>query len=292
MDEITIVKRLRADVPTDTDLTIAHQRFRAGMPEGAGTPVRARTRRSFFQFAIAGGAAAALVTTAIVVATDHRPEPRRTPTTEIVAFTEKAATAALKYPDPVPRPGQWIYQKIMVGGNMMKGMKGRPPQPPRTAEQWWPADKGRHPEKAKFGMRTDYPYLQSLPTEPHALLARIRHDAPEAAGTDRGEFLVLYRIVRDAGVLPPRLRPTLYRALALIPGGTVQKDAVDAAGRHGVALVWTIRSPSPQTDAFIFDRKTYRFLGEQDTAQVNGATMTYSSALLGSGVVDREGQRP
>ncbi len=40
-------------------------------------------------------------------------------------------------------------------------------------------------------------------------------------------------------VLPPKVAAELYRALGDIPGVTVDKDAVDAAGRHGPAFVLT-----------------------------------------------------
>jgi hypothetical protein len=55
-------------------------------------------------------------------------------------------------------------------------------------------------------------------------------------------------------VLPPKVAAELYRALGDIPDVTVDKDAIDAAGRHGPAFVltdkdypgggWTARRPA------------------------------------------------
>ncbi|MEV5173665.1 hypothetical protein AB0L10_21835 [Streptomyces flaveolus] len=77
---------------------------------------------------------------------------------------------------------------------------------------------------------------------------------------------------------------------------TVVPDAVDAAGRHGVAIAR--KDPdNPTRDEWIFDRRTHEFLGERSVATedypgVKKGQVTSDTAVLRRAVVDRAGQRP
>ncbi|MFJ1745457.1 hypothetical protein ACIOJD_04340 [Streptomyces sp. NPDC088116] len=60
------------------------------------------------------------------------------------------------------------------------------------------------------------------------------------------------------GLMPPARSAALYRAAAKIPGVVVIPDAVDAAGRHGVAVA---RANEGERQELIFDKETKQFLG-------------------------------
>jgi hypothetical protein len=96
-------------------------------------------------------------------------------------------------------------------------------------------------------------------------------------------------------LMPPAQSAALYRAAARIPGVVVVPDAVDAAGRHGVAVA---RVNDGEREELIFDKETKQFLGERIVAvedlpdgQKKGE-LTGSSAILERAVVDKPGQRP
>ncbi|MCX4811758.1 hypothetical protein OG601_14180 [Streptomyces sp. NBC_01239] len=86
------------------------------------------------------------------------------------------------------------------------------------------------------------------------------------------------------------------RAVARIPGVTTVEGVKDAAGRPGVAIART-DPDNPLRDEWIFDAKTYEFLGERevaskDNAGVKKGTVTANTAVLRRAVVDKAGERP
>lgn len=132
-----------------------------------------------------------------------------------------------------------------------------------------------------------YRFLQSLPTDPHALLSLIEQDMrgqlprPEEAFTTIGDLL-------HESIAPPQVSAALYRAAALIPGVTVVADAADAIGRHGVAVAFTYQGTRTE---WIFSKQTLRYLGERDINAANGST-TGEAAVLQRSFVDHAGQLP
>lgn len=58
--------------------------------------------------------------------------------------------------------------------------------------------------------------------------------------------------------LPPKLRTALFRVLPMLHGAALQRDAVDAAGRYGVAFSMV---DSYLRDVIIIGPATYRYLG-------------------------------
>ncbi|MGI5153815.1 hypothetical protein [Microbispora sp. CA-102843] len=68
--------------------------------------------------------------------------------------------------------------------------------------------------------------------------------------------------VRES-VFRPSLTAALFRIAAGVDGITMVPDAVDAAGRHGVGV--TMKEDYTQTE-LIFDKSTYRYLGERTVA--------------------------
>src|SRR5262249_30693388 len=96
-----------------------------------------------------------------------------------------------------------------------------------------------------------------------------------------------------AETLAPRSRAALFRALAWIPGTSVERNVTDAAGRHGVAVRLTADGERSQ---LIFDGRTYAFLGEWSVQlkrldDAPAGQVSYR-ALLGTGYVDEVGEFP
>ena len=81
-----------------------------------------------------------------------------------------------------------------------------------------------------------YRLLQTLPTNPHALLAMIyRIERGHGPGPDQEAFVTIGDLLRNT-IAPPKVTAALYRAAALIPGVTFVPNATDAIGRPGVAV--------------------------------------------------------
>ncbi|MGW3493770.1 CU044_5270 family protein [Streptomyces sp. NPDC001020] len=137
-----------------------------------------------------------------------------------------------------------------------------------------------------------YRYLESLPTDPDALLKKIYDETKGAgSGPDQEAFVTIGDLLREQ-LAPPKVSAALYKAAAKIPGVTVVGDAVDAAGRHGVAVA---RVRDGERTEWIFDKHTLEFLGERsvmlkDTRWSKAGQVTATSAVLSRSVTDKPGQ--
>ncbi|WP_335933116.1 CU044_5270 family protein [Streptomyces sp. PTD5-9] len=137
-------------------------------------------------------------------------------------------------------------------------------------------------------------YVASLPTDPDALLELIR-EATRGQGPDPDQraFTAIGDLLAETWA-PPRVEAALYRAAALIPGVTVVREAVDAAGREGVAVA---RAAHGRQTQWVFDRTTYAFLGERTVLTGSeeagpAGTVVGVSAVLVRAAVDRAGELP
>jgi hypothetical protein len=93
-------------------------------------------------------------------------------------------------------------------------------------------------------------------------------------------------------VMPPRLTAELYRALADIPGVTVDTHAVDAAGRRGVAFAVTAVG---ETDKIIMNPRTFRLMGTEIVYDASGgypAQVSGETAILRMALASGPGVRP
>jgi len=93
---------------------------------------------------------------------------------------------------------------------------------------------------------------------------------------------------------PPATSAALYRAAARIPGVTTRPDAVDAAGRHGVAVT---RTHDGERNEWIFDKDSLRLLGTrivlvEDGSWGKAGSAVESVAITATGMVDKAGQVP
>ncbi|WP_055494537.1 CU044_5270 family protein [Streptomyces sp. TP-A0356] len=139
-----------------------------------------------------------------------------------------------------------------------------------------------------------YDYLAKLTTDPDELLAKIYKETKGHGNSPDQEAFTTIGDLLGESYPPAELYSALFKAAAKIPGVVVVQDAVDAVGRHGVAVA-RLDETSGQREEWIFDRKTHVFLGER-TVQVrknNGkdglikpGTVIYTSAIMNRGVVD------
>ena len=160
--------------------------------------------------------------------------------------------------------------------------QGRPPPAQGT-----PLPNFTCPSEGHLG-DTTYRLLQSIPTQPDALLAYLKagkkwtNDDPP---TEIGDM------IRET-IMPPALAAALYRLAATLPGATLVPHATNAAGRAGIGIMWTSTTAKQvYKNEWIFDKTTLQFIGERifnpETGQVTG-----ESAILQQAFTAKAGQRP
>ncbi len=148
--------------------------------------------------------------------------------------------------------------------------------------------------------------LAALPRDPAAALRAIKADMQRQ--TDNAEntkgnmhpsvsmpwvFEYLGGMLQES--VDPQTTAFLYRVAAQIPGTTVIPDAVDAAGRHGIAI--TLDGQAEDRQEWIFDKSTYAFLGfrdvtQEDTVIGKAGSVIVTTVVLQRAVVDRVGDEP
>ena len=286
---------------------------------GRGNP--RRPRRAILA-AAAATAALAIAATAIAVTSLGSPS-RPVFDSGAVRLLAKAADAAARQPAPKVRDGQFMYIQTTaaVPSDVLRELGAKPSPFPRhphlkliTSQVWVPVGKSCRPvykrsvpANGKTAVRTfsgekcagigslndpTYRLLQSLPTNPHALLALIyRVERGHGPGPDQEAFVTIGDLLRNT-IAPPKVAAALYRAAALIPGVTFIPDATDAVGRHGVA----VGRIGPGVDGgirdeLIFSRTTLRLMGERTVIARTGTT-TSATAIITRAFVDHRGQIP
>ncbi|MDR6978561.1 hypothetical protein J2X68_005287 [Streptomyces sp. 3330] len=145
--------------------------------------------------------------------------------------------------------------------------------------------------------RPTYAWLAALPTDPAALLKLLYADTRVEEGEDKDQE-VFGRIGDLIGeqIMPSATAAAFYQATARIPGVTTVADAVDAVGRHGIAIAREDTRHGTRTE-WIFDPGTLEYLGvrtvfSRDTERAKAGTVYDTSAVLERAVVDRSGQEP
>jgi hypothetical protein len=133
-----------------------------------------------------------------------------------------------------------------------------------------------------------YRLLQSIPTEPQALLAYLKagkkwtNDDPP---TEIGDM------IREA-IVPPRLAAALYRLAATLPGAALVPHAVNATGQAGIGIMWTGKSAKQvYQNEWIFDPQTLQFIGEK-TFDPSTGKLSGESAILQRAFTAKAGQKP
>jgi hypothetical protein len=290
----------------------------AGFVERSVDAGRRSLRRRRAVRAATGGVAAvvALAIGVTVLSTLGEPPPTRPGQPQAVAEPRDAAdllgrislAAARQRPDI--RDDQFIHEKrhfvtrmpIPKDGNPYTDLTGDserwtsvdgtrpgwhilPGKDGRTVSQPWPA--GTRPSL----MDPTYRYLTTLPTDPDALLAQIYTAAVartngSAFERDQLAFELVGNLLNNA-MLPPDLGAALYKAAAKIPGVTLIADATDVAGRHGIA-VGRKGTTVKRSATWIFDKKTYDFLGASVHRQPTKGDDVTSNGYTNYAILSRE----
>jgi hypothetical protein len=253
-----------------------------------------------------GAAATAAVLVVVVSGANSQPA-----SAEANRLLQHVATAAAHGHAPVPiRDDQFVYTKY--ARSEAEWQKSGPPLagPVYTLEAWLSVDgskpaalasNSRHGQ-ARYKVEggdprlISYRTLQTLPTDPHQMLAWLHKNAPAGPHRDAGTFAEIGGFASQ-GLMPPAVTAALFRAAALIPHVEFIPDAVDAVGRHGVAVAFTDYG---DRNELIFNKKTYAYLGSRTVvtdynphpnAPRKGQSIG-ASAFLSSTIVNTANQRP
>jgi hypothetical protein len=275
----------------------------AGPATGRPAPRRRKPAILVAAIAVAAALAAALVVTLLPLNTSGS-------SPAAMRLLAKIATAAARQPSPPVRNSQFWYIKSWVSYEVCNGGSGSGCRMEKPHErQIWQSVSNQcvtgllreDGQDMRLVFSTNYlhcPYLgsvndpsyrflQSLPTDPVALLSLIEQQMQGQLPRPEEAFATIGDLLHEA-IAPPRVSAALYRAAALIPGVTVVADATDAIGRHGVAVALTYQGVRSE---WIFSRRTFLYLGERDIKIADGST-TGMSAILQRAFVSHAGQLP
>ncbi len=141
-----------------------------------------------------------------------------------------------------------------------------------------------------------YRLLQSLPTDPRALLYlidafNVEHNLARGrrSGVDGEAFVTIGDLIRET-IVPPSTAAALYRAAALIPGVTLIGRVTTVEGQPGIAIAWSNRQDRYE---WIFDPATLQYVGERDYDMSTGKpVVTGNAAVLQRAFVAKVGQLP
>ncbi|MFJ4683998.1 CU044_5270 family protein [Streptomyces sp. NPDC088789] len=161
-----------------------------------------------------------------------------------------------------------------------------------------PDEQGNTPVASLNG--PSYDYLTQLTTDPDELLAKIYKETEgQGNSPDQQAFSTIGDLLGES-YPPAELYSALFKTAAKIPGVVVVNDAVDAAGRSGIAVA-RLDETSGSREEWIFDKKTHVFLGERDVqvkevkedgVVIKPGTVNYTSAIMTRAVVDGMKQVP
>lgn len=268
--------------------------------------VAPRRRTPWLRPVLVVGAVAASVAAGLLVASPFGGDSAEAaPSEETVAVLKEIAEAAKRSPAPTDvRDDQFTYIRSKVAYSSDEGL-----DPLHQREMWISVD-GRHtgllhepgnghknermkPELPLVATDTNYRNLQKLPTDPVNMLDWLHKESDGEKSADQQAFTLVGDLLYES-LMPPKQAAALYLAAARIPGVELVEDAVDAEGRHGVAVA---REDDGVREELIFDRRTKRFLGErevttEDKPYAEKGEVLANTAVLEREVVDKAGERP
>jgi hypothetical protein len=253
------------------------------------------------------------------------PKARATPTAPETAavLLAKVAEAAASQPAPTVRDSQFMYirsaesdeagQKpyerqvwlpvanICVPGLLKEGGSTQPLSPFPVKVNPNGSEKVEYPSKPSdwnnYNFRcpseghlseVSYRLLQSLPTNPNALLNWLKS---QAKYTNDGPLQEIFETLGE-NIMPPAVAAAFYHLAAQFPGATLVPDATDAIGQHGIGVTWP--SPNPgrvDQNELIFDKKTLQNIGEKQFDAKTGR-VDFEVAIQQRAFVDKAGELP
>ena len=278
---------------------------------GRRSSLGGRRRRPIRAIVAAAAGTVALAIVATVIGITSLGSPSRPAVDKgAVQLLAKVADVAARQPVPHVRDSQYMYVETRAAVPSFRPVPATstPPPFPRhvhlkmiTSQVWVPVENlcrtGLEQPGVKcpnIGWLNDptYRLLQTLPTNPHALLAMIyRVERGHGPSPAQEAFVTIGDLLRNT-ITPPKVTAALYRAAALIPGVTLVHHATDAIGRHGVAVARI----GPGADGgvreeLIFSRATLQLIGERTVIARTGMTTT-ATAIIARAFVDHRGQVP
>ncbi|GAA3144199.1 CU044_5270 family protein [Nonomuraea roseoviolacea] len=209
------------------------------------------------------------------------------PPADAKALLSLAARAAADQPDMVPSRGQYVHTRMLdqrslytqdeagrtqytkvlvseerwesadVGKPWLSREQGLSATGPAPRYRW---DDGREDtlyEPATCPGQPAYARLGAWPTDPAQVRARL---VAETGEEPLRVWSSLKGLVAES-VVRPSLSAALYQVAAGLDGIVLVPDAVDAAGRPGLAVA--MDEGDGTRSELIFDRRTYRYLGER-----------------------------
>jgi hypothetical protein len=305
------LERFRADVPpVEPDvLAAARARLRA---EATGT-ARSRPVPVRYRWRLVAAAAAVVTAAAGVFVVDNLMGvrvPTTTPDTEAAKILLHAALVAQRLPDRSARSNQFVFVESVTAFTGTVVEQGKPPRielaVPKLRQIWLSVDGSRdgllreRPRSGTGPVQEDRlsgsgppAYLTDLPTNTDAMVRYLYRNSHGQNPPDQQAFITVGDLIREAYV-PPASLSAMFSAAARIPGVEVVRDAVDASGRHGIAVSRTFGGVRSE---LIFDPVSYAFLGEREVATKDQDGLTTgmvvgSTAVLRVTIVDRAGQLP
>jgi hypothetical protein len=302
MNDLDLMKEFRSDLPPADPAALG--RARARMFRDPATP---RPRRRWAWGLVPAGALAVAVAAAVVVLRppDTAPPSPDTPSALGAAQVfQLAAAEARREPVLVARPDQFVYVRSRVAWASLNLSDNRYTPPKDHERRIWLSADGKLPgllreegANSNVPLDADVPpaYRADLPTDAKAMRAYLYQGTggdPKGRSADSLAWTKVGDTLREQ-YLKPLSVAALFDAAATIKGaGKVSQ--VDLAGRKGIAVS---RTDAGTQHDIIFDRDTYRFLGERDVVvgQVEGfpqgATIGWT-AQLEIAIVDKAGQLP
>ncbi|OKJ10276.1 CU044_5270 family protein [Kitasatospora sp. CB01950] len=229
----------------------------------------------------------------------------------VVQLLDRISLAAQETTVPKPGASQFVYIESKVAGTNIRVDKGKSSvvsEALNTRRSWkspdghrgWLIDKQHKDgitldtDEAAYLNAPSYDYLNTLPTDPDALLKKIYAEtAGHGPGPDAEAFVTIGDLLVES-YPSPQLAAALYKAAAKIPGVAQVDDAVDAVGRHGVAVA-RFEPKTGVRSEWIFDKSSLAFLGaravqvEADPADgglIKPGTVISTSAVTARTVVD------
>jgi hypothetical protein len=293
MNDLDLVRDLRADVPAPT-----RERLAPGRARLLASISRSSRPRFARRTVLSVTAAAAAVAVAVAIASGPLSGPAtrsaavKLPAMRLTLTARLLSTAAAtvaQHAAARPGPHQWFYTKFV----------GRDYGQPTQSDENWETFDGRrtayfqngqlivHETLGVFGgggptplgeynanatPQTAYDALASLPSNPKALLAVIAKQVAEIGpsvasgsvlsvyapkGRDELEFDYLAQLLwHSATGEPPAAEAAVFRALAAISGVSSQQGITDIVGRPAIGL-----SDNGGMTQLLLDPQTYQVIG-------------------------------
>ncbi|MEU4170815.1 CU044_5270 family protein [Streptomyces sp. NPDC026665] len=334
-DELRELREYDAGAPPLDDAARGRVRVRllSAINAENGPAPAVRHRRSVLRIALTGAVAAAVVGGVLVVEQGddsgevHKAAPPDTSSpvmqnVSVQTVLNGAATYARRHEQAAsPRDDQFIYTKeIIKETNQKTGAtksytdedwrsvdNSKPSWVMEIGKGWWSP-----PRKANETVwpPQDWGTLKKLPTDPKKLILSLAHGrrpgdkGDSLSGISEQEWSMVHfqlaGLLKLVPVMPEGLRPAAYEALGMIPGVKAVPNQKDAKGRTGVAITYEDPTLPRGTTSFggyfIFDPKSYEFLGFRD-ARTSGdgkqrIEFTQLSYLDSWAVVDKAKVRP